>query len=458
MRYGIIQFMLKIGVSGVRGIVGESLTEEIVRNFASAFGTYLESGKVVVGTDSRPSKEKLKSVVFSGLNACGCETVDIGLCPTPTIQLMVRELKARGGIAITASHNPIEWNGLKFIREDGIFLNEKQAQKLINIYENKNFKIAKPGQMTINATAADTHLAKILNYIDVDLIKKKKFKIALDSCNGAGSIITVKLLAALGCQVIPINTNPDLPFPHPPEPIPENLSELCKVVKGSKADIGFAQDPDADRLSIVSEKGEAIGEEYSLALATEYVLSKLKFELRTSKFVVTNLSTSKMIDDIAVKYGAEIIRTKIGEVHVAEKMKEVKAVIGGEGNGGIIVPEIGYARDSLAGMAVILEYLTSIKKPISSLAEDLPKYYMIKDKFNLAQISYAGSVIEKVKEIYKNENLDAQDGVKVCFKDGWIHVRPSGTEPILRIIVEGKNEIQVKRWLNQIRDLLSPKV
>ena len=435
---------LKISISGVRGIVGESLTPEITLAFAQAFGTFTKGGKIVVGMDSRTSGPALKSAIFAGLLSCGCETIDIGICPTPTVQLMVKELRAQGGIIVTASHNPAEWNGIKFVRADGIFLNEKEANELIEIYEQKKFSHSPQADWESiqgDPSAIYTHIRQLLRLINVRKIRKAKLKVALDSCNGAGSKITLLMLKELGCKVHFINCDLTKPFPRNPEPIPENLKELCLLVKSQKCDVGFAQDADADRLAIVDEKGNPIGEENTLALAADYVL---KHSRDRKKIVVTNLSTTRLIDDVAKKHHASIIRTKIGEVNVTEEMKTVRATIGGEGNGGVIWPAIGYSRDSLAGIALILSNLAESKLKISELLAQFPKYYIVKTKVACKNQSEASDLIEKVKSKFSGHPLDVTEGVKVNFPDGWLHVRSSNTEPIVRIIAEATSEERAK--------------
>ncbi len=427
---------LKISISGVRGLVPDTLTPEVCLDFAKAFGTYLEGGKIVVGADPRRSSEFIKGIVFSGLLSAGCRVVDLGICPTPTVGLMVRELEGGGGMVITASHNPLPWNGLKFMREDGIFLNEGQAKKLIKIYEGKQFKSGVPKGISSNRSSIDVHIRKVLKAVNPFFIRRRKFKVAVDGCNGAGSAALPKLLEKLGCKVHPINCSLKLPFPHAPEPIPENLGELRQLVKDKKADIGFAVDADADRLAIVSEEGEAIGEELTLALAVKFILSRKTAAGRKKKIVVSNLSTSRVIDDICRQHEALSMRTKVGEVHVAEELKELKGLIGGEGNGGVIFPPVGFNRDSLAAAALILNYLAVSGKKISALAGELPRYSMIKTKIECRNLDEAQELTEKIKLIFKGEDMILTEGVKVLLPDGWIHVRASNTEPIIRIIAE----------------------
>jgi phosphomannomutase len=439
---------LKISISGIRGIAGGSLSDNVISDFSKAFASYINKGVIVAGRDPRASGEKIKDLVISSLNGFGIDVIYLGICPTPTVQLMVKELKADGGIIVTASHNPAEWNGLKFVRKDGIFLNKDEAERLIEIYDKRSFIVsAKMGSLKVQDKPLDLHIKKVLGCIDVQGIRKRKFKVVLDSCNGAGSAITIRLLKELGCQVIELYTDPRKPFPHNPEPIPANLNALCEKVKASGADIGFAQDADADRLAVVTEKGVAPGEEYTLALAAEHVLSNNK--VRSPK-VVTNLSTSMMVDDIAKKYGANVIRTKIGEVNVAEEMVKQKALIGGEGNGGVMYPVVGYSRDSLTGIGLILDSLSRSGKNISDAIESLPKYSIVKEKIACSSKDEAAAFLDKVIVNFKGEVIDRTEGIKVILKNAWVHVRPSNTEPVIRIIAEAETQNKAVALIKKI--------
>ena len=442
---------LKISISGIRGIAGESLTDNVISDFSKAFASYIKKGVIVAGRDPRASGEKIKDTVISNLNGMGIDVIYLGICPTPTVQLMVKELKADGGIIITASHNPAEWNGLKFVRKDGIFLNKDEAERLIEIYEKKSFiASAKMGSIKVQDKPLDPHIKKVLGCVDMQAIRKRKFKVVLDSCNGAGSAITVMLLKELGCEVIELYTDTKKPFPHNPEPVPANLNALCEKVKAAGADIGFAQDADADRLAVVTEKGVAPGEEYTLAIAAEYILSKNRV---SGSKVVTNLSTSMMVDDIAKKYGANVIRTRIGEVNVAEEMLKQKALIGGEGNGGVMYPGVGYSRDSLMGIGIVLDALASSGKSISSIIESLPKYFIVKEKIACSSKDEAAAFLDKVAGRFADGAIDRTEGIKVIFKNAWVHVRPSNTEPIIRIIAEAESKNRALELINKVLDL-----
>jgi len=443
---------LKISISGVRGIVGDTLTPQIIIRFAQAFGTFVKSGRVVIGRDTRPSGEMIKYAVISGLLSTGCEIIDLNIVPVPTLQLMVKKLNADGGIMITASHNPIEWNALKFVNSSGTFLTQSQIEHLINIYHHGSFSLVSSTEykgITEDNSAYETHISQILASVDVEKIKRKRFKVVIDSCNGAGSIITVKLLKELGCDVIPINTDITKIFPRNPEPIPENLTQLCETVRKEKAVIGFAQDADADRLAIVSEKGETIGEEYTLALAVKNVLSKTKNISNPS--VVINLSTSKMIEDICNEHNAKCYRTKVGEINVVEKIIKMNAVIGGEGNGGVIYPKVNLCRDSLCGIALVLELMATTDLSISELVEKIPKYYMIKTKISLPSDKIA-MVIAHFRKKFSNYECNFEDGLRIIIPEGWIHLRPSNTEPIIRIVVETVSSQLTNQVINQIFD------
>lgn len=432
---------LKIGVSGIRGIVGEAFSAEAVLNFCQSFGTLTKGGRVVVSRDTRVSGYMYKSLVKAALIANGCTCIDVDVCPTPTTQIMVRELRADGGVIVTASHNPIQYNGLKFINNKGLFLNELEGKKLLQIYNGKKFnnvKVDKIKSAVCDHTAIDRHLKLVLNFIKPGLIKKSGFKAAYDCCNGAGSFITPKLMKELGVKTVALNEKPDGFFPHVPEPVPQNLGELCETVKKYKCDVGFAQDPDADRLAIIDEKGSPIGEEYTLVLAAKFILKK-----HPNAAVVTNLSTTRAVDDVAKEFGAKVIRTKVGEINVVEELIKTKSIVGGEGNGGLILPAIHPCRDSLTAMTVILKFMAEEKKKLSEILAGIPRYEIIKRSFHCS-IEEAQAVVRKLKKRYSAEKINTLDGIKIDFKDSWAHIRPSNTEPIARVIVEAKtlNEAQ----------------
>jgi phosphomannomutase len=371
---------LKISVSGVRGIAGISLTPEIIVKFAMSFATYIEGGTVFIATDTRPSKTMVKSAVISGLLSCGCEVVDFGVCPTPVLQYAVRKLGANGGIAITASHNNTEWNALIFIRNDGMFLNSYQAEEVLDIYHEESFdKVSWDKLKGIKSYTNffDQYLNDLFQLIDVDMIKKKKFTVATDTVNGAICEYTKRLLSLLNVKVIPINDIPNGLFARDPEPIPENLSQLSSIVKATNVELGFAQDADGDRLAIVDEQGNPIGEEYTLVFIENFILEK------TKGVVVTNLSTTQLVDDVAKKYGCEVVRTKVGDIYVAETIYNLSAVIGGEGNGGVVYPKFHYAQDSFSSICLILWLLSYYNTTVSELKKQIGHYFKLYKKFYL---------------------------------------------------------------------------
>ncbi len=437
---------LKISISGVRGVIGQSLTPTLLTRFAQAFGTYVGSGTIVIGRDTRTSGEMVRQAVIAGLLSSGCRVIDLDVCPVPTVQLIVRQRKASGGIAITASHNPAEWNALKFINSDGLFLSTGQARELLDIYHQGDYTKVAGGEMRSVEPftgALDAHIKAIIAAVGKLPANNRKLKVALDSCNGAGSIIAPRLLEELGAEAVTVNTTPDGSFPRGAEPIAENLRQLCQLVKESKADVGFAQDMDADRLAVVSELGEPIGEDYTLALATRLVLAK------SPGAVVTNLSTTSAMDDVVKMFNCPLHRSKIGEANVTEMMQQVGAVIGGEGNGGVIYPSINFCRDSHVGMALILHLLSETGRSVSDLMGDLPHYVMIKEKLPCPS-DKIGGVLNMIRQDFASQQLDLRDGVKVNFADGWLHVRGSNTEPIIRLATEAKDKLRAREILEMV--------
>src|ERR1044071_8689096 len=427
---------LKIGISGVRGVVGQSLTPKLLTRFAQAFGTHTGSGTIVIGRDPRTSGEMVKHAVVAGLLSTGSRVIDIGVCPVPTVQLQVRQRRAQGGIAITASHNPAEWNALKFIGSNGLFLDSGQARELLDIYHQGEYtKVGGAELRTVEEVegATDRHIKAILDALGPLPQTRKKLRVVLDSCNGAGSLVAPKLIEALGAEVIPINVTPDGSFPRPAEPVPENLGDLCRAVKEHKADVGFAQDMDADRLAIVSGRGEPIGEDYTLVLAILHVLGREKGP------VVANLSTTSAVADAAKRFDSPVFLTKIGEVNVTDGMQLHHAVIGGEGNGGVIYPRINFCRDSLVAIALVLHLLAESGKSITELLDDIPKYAIVKDKMTCAS-DRIPAMLRTVRQEFAEFPLDTRDGVKVILPDGWLLVRGSNTEPIIRVVAEATSE------------------
>lgn len=439
---------LKISISGVRGVIGDSLTPTLLTRFAQAFGTYSGPGTIIIGRDPRTSGEMVKQAVIAGILSTGGRVIDIGVCPVPTIQLLIRQRRAHGGIAITASHNPAEWNALKFIGPDGLFLDSGQAREMLDIYHQGDYtKVTGAEMRTVEevAGATDHHLQVILEALGPIPKNGKRLRVVLDSCNGAASEVGPKLLEALGVEVVSINVTPDGSFPRPAEPLPEHLGALCTAVKEHKADVGFAQDMDADRLAIVSERGIPIGEDYTLVLAAQYVLG------REPGPVVANLSTTSALEDVARVFGCSVFLTKIGEVNVTQEMQKQRAVIGGEGNGGVIYPRINFARDSLVGMALVLHLLAEKKQTVSQLLETFPHYTIVKEKLTCPANKLPG-VLKMLRQEYAQFHIDTRDGIKVTLPTGWFLVRASNTEPVIRVVAEAKSLSEVREMVSSVRN------
>ena len=437
---------LKISISGVRGVIGASLTPTLLTRFAQAFGTYVGSGTIVLGRDTRTSGEMVRQAVIAGLLSSGCRVIDLDICPVPTVQLITRQRKARGGICITASHNPAEWNALKFINAEGLFLSPGQARELLDIYHQGDYhKVSGANMRNVEAFSGgnEAHIKAIIDAVGPLPKTARRLKVALDSCNGAASHIAPQLLAALGAEVVSINTTPNGSFPRGAEPIAENISALCQLVKDSGADVGFAQDMDADRLAVVNEKGLPVGEDYTLVLATREVLSK------NPGAVVANLSTTQALDPVVKHFGGTLHRSKIGEANVTEKMQAINAIIGGEGNGGVIYPRINFCRDSQVGMALILHLLADSGKSVSELLAEFPHYHIIKEKLACPSDKIA-EALKMIRREYASDKMDLRDGVKVLFANSWLHVRGSNTEPIIRIVAEAETEAKARAIVDQI--------
>jgi len=437
---------LMLSVSGARGIVGRTMTPVVAATFAGAFGSHIRTlvvgrrPKLVVARDGRFGGEALARAVQGALASVGCDVVDIGVAMTPTVGLMIKALGADGGMAVTASHNPIEWNGLKCLDGDGLAPPKPVAEAIIARFKAADIAFAKPleiGSITTDSTAARRHVDRVLAVTGAaERVRAKKLHVVLDSVNASGCEGGRMMLDALGCGVTHIYGEMTGIFGHTPEPTAENLGELAAKVRGTAgAACGFAQDPDADRLAIVDENGRYIGEEYTLVLAAQRML-----ELRGPFALAANLSTSRMIDDIAAKFpGAVVHRTAVGEANVVSALKPAKGLLGGEGNGGVIVPEVCWVRDSLSAMALVLDLIASRGEPLSEIVDGLPRYAIVKTKLDLASIGGLAAVapaLAKLKTAFAKERVSDVDGVRVDFADGWVHVRASNTEPIARIIAE----------------------
>jgi len=441
---------LMISVAGIRGVVGTSLTSDLALKFAAAFGTFTGGGPIVLGRDSRLSGPVIEKAVEAGLRSVGCDVVKIGIVPTPTVQLMTKLLRAKGGIAITASHNPPQWNALKFVSGGGLFLSREQGQKVIAIFQQGAFgykRFDRMGSVKKYPTAVEEHVEKILNlsFLDVNAVRQKNFRVVVDTCHGAGGPIFSLLLKKLGCRVTSLHNDANGKFSRPIEPLAKNLGELEKAVLANQADAGFATDADVDRLSIVSETGRAVGEEYSLALAAGFMFSCQKTK------AVTNLSTSRMIDEVAARHRTSVVRTPVGEANVVAAMKRHKAKIGGEGNGGIILPELNYARDASAGMALILQLMAERDLPLSQIAAELPKYHMIKTTLTVKDPK---KFLAGTAKLFSRCRVDKSDGMKFIWPEAWVHVRASGTEPIVRVIAEAADERTAGDMINRAKSIL----
>ena len=436
--------MLIRSASGLRGIAKDHFTPELIDKYISAFITTQNIKSCVIGRDGRPSGKQISQWVIDSFHKNGINVENCGLATTPTMQVMTENENYDGGIVITASHNPSEYNGLKFLQTDGTFLSPDQCEELFKAVD-QNVSIDSPnslGLVSEYSTANEDHIDKVLaaKCIDTDNIRKKKFKVVIDSVNGAGSFILPMLCEQLGCEVIKMNCNGDGNFTRVPEPLAENLNQLEQEVINAGADIGFATDPDGDRLSIVSNNGNAIGEEYTLVLAVKNYLNYQK------TMVVTNLSTSMMLESIA----NETIRTRIGEAHVVQKMNELNIPIGGEGNGGVILEEVHLGRDSLVAISMILSLLSSSGKSISDEISNIPQYIMIKDKIRVDdKIDF-----DSLETIFDSNEINKIDGIKFIWLNKWIHIRKSNTEPIIRIFAEAKTQEEVDELINTLKNYL----
>lgn len=461
---------LMVGVSGVRGIVGTDLTPETVARWAAAFGAWANSqepppGKrarraVVLGRDARTSGPMFAAAAAAGLASVGCDVIDIGLTTTPTTQLAVEHHRAAGGIILTASHNPIQWNALKFVGPDGIFLDGADGARVRAMVDNggpPRADYAGLGRVRGDEDSIARHLEQVLKLKAIDLprIRRRRMRVALDTVRGSGGAIMPELLERMGCRIAAMNLETDGRFPRPPEPIPEHLGALGALVRRSKADLGIAVDPDVDRLAIVDETGAAIGEDYTLAFAVRAVLGgragKRKRAPAARPSVVCNLSTSLVVEDAARDCGAELKRTPVGEAHVARAIVELEAPIGGEGNGGVILPALHVGRDAPVAAALLLELLARDGRTVGELVRAFPRYVIVKAKVP------RGPALEPVyaalKRRFADAQVDTQDGLRLAWADRWLHVRPSGTEPIIRLIAEAPTTADAERLVDEGRRL-----
>ncbi len=450
---------LMVSISGIRGIVGKTLTPEILVKYASAFAEYCNKGTVVIGRDGRVTGKSIAHIVSSTLLQSGCDVVALGICPTPTVALAVEKLKAAGGISITASHNPMVWNGLKFFGPTGLFLDAKENNDFWMLADQPGRNYApwdSQGRHIANEDFVDRHVASVLKLPGVKpgFIRKKKFKVVLDCVNAAGGVVVPGLLRKLGCRVVELNCDCSGVFSHTPEPIPENLTDLCKRVRKERADLGIAVDPDVDRLVLIDERGEPFGEEYTIANVVKFVLSHQPKASATSgtpssKSVVVNLSTTRAVEDIARSYGYSTVRTPVGEINVAKKMKEIGAVVGGEGSGGVILPKAHLGRDALVGIVLTLQHLAESGGTLSALKASMPRYLITKGKVEVGS-SDPGVILERIRKNYADRGrVNTDDGLKIDFPDSWVHLRKSNTEPIVRIIAEAPTREAADRLVRE---------
>jgi phosphomannomutase len=444
---------LMVSVSGIRGIVGDTFTPDVIIGYTHAFVKIVGKGTIFIGRDSRVSGEMVESLVAGTLLSLGCRVIRLGIVPTPTVEIMVANNDAAGGIIISASHNPPQWNALKFVNSEGMFLEKPNVNQLVDFYNNDvKEPLADWDKVPVSNfddAAVSFHKNKVLSlpFLDIETIRKRRFKVVLDCNHGVAGVMGRALLEELGCEVAALGEKPDGKFEHLCEPIPENLGLLCQTVMREKADIGFAVDPDGDRVAIVSEQGKAIGEEFTLAIGTQCILSRKRGS------VTLNLSTSRMAEDIAKSYGCACFRTPVGEINVSSEMKRNGSVVGGEGNGGVMIPEVQCCRDAFGGMALCLQFLIDQKATVSRAINVLPSFIMRKETVKLGTLN-ADELLEKVSYKFNDATVDRQDGFHFSWADSWIHVRKSNTEQILRIIAEGKTEQRISDLISSVRALI----
>jgi phosphomannomutase len=442
-----------ISISGIRGIVGDGLDPDSIIKYTNAYAGFIGKGKVVVGRDARITGDMVNHLVTGTLLANGLDVINIGICPTPTVQFTVKDLNADGGIAISASHNPNEWNALKLLNSTGQFMTLDENKTMLENLDGAESNYKRWDEVGINSfynEGIQNHVNAVLSmkYIDLEAIRERKFKVLVDCVNGAGAYVIPQLLKEFGCEVIEMNCDKSGIFPRSPEPLPENLTETFKAVKDSKADLGIVVDPDVDRLVLIANDGIPFGEENTITQAVKFILSKEKGS------VVVNLSTTRGVEDVANEYGCEVFRSKVGEANVVKRMKEVNAVIGGEGSGGVIYPAIHYGRDALVGIAITLQHLSEFDGTLTQLKDHLPDYSICKKKVELLNIN-PDDVINRIKNKYNQEKINTEDGFRIDFEDYWVHLRKSNTEPIIRIITEAKSDEEAEKnaseFMNELK-------
>ena len=444
---------LVISVSGIRGVAYDPLSPEVCCRFAAALGTILGRGTYVVGRDPRLSGETLERAVVSGLAATGSRVIGLGIAATPTIQLAVEHHRAQGGIAVTASHNPAQWNALKLISSAGTFLEKPDVDRVTGVFQSGAISYGafdQAGALEEDSGAGRRHVDEVLRLgcVDVPKLRKRHLTVAVDCVNGAAGVVIPGLLEGLGCRVLGLGCEPTGSFARNPEPLPENLKGLCDLVREKGADIGLAFDPDGDRLAIVNERGEAVGEDFTLAISADVVLKQKRGP------VVTNLSTSMVVEEVAKRHGVPFYRTPIGEINVVSKMKQVGSAIGGEGNGGVILPDLHYGRDALVGTALVLQALAESGGSLSHMMDKYPKYVILKQKVSFETAPDLAELADRVKRLFPGAQFNVDDGLRVDLGGSWLHVRRSGTEPVIRLIAEAGDSLQALALIDRARNLM----
>tara|TARA_B100001540_G_scaffold234089_1_gene208279 strand:- start:288 stop:1625 length:1338 start_codon:yes stop_codon:yes gene_type:complete len=445
--------MLIRSISGVRGLTDSHLTPKISSIYARALHTSLPDGVIMAGRDSRPSGDMILHAMTEELVGLGRTVIQCGVVPTPTVQFMVHNTEAVGGFIVTASHNPVEWNGIKFLRPDSTFFHPEECQDLFNMVD-QNVELKKSKEAGIvwpeqNAIQKHVIACASISCIDLNRIQRRKFKVVIDAVNGAGAIALPNMLEALGCEVIELNCEPDGNFTRGTEPLPENLNDLSAMVKNHNADAGFAVDPDADRLAVVNEHGEPLGEEYTLVLAADGYINETG---KKERFVV-NLSTSLALEKLAHKNGSTVERSAVGEINVVNKMNEVNSNLGGEGNGGVILKECHLGRDSMVGATMVLNRMSQTEDTLSEIHRTLPIFKIVKDKISVDTID-SDELIDKVSNLFNDADKNDLDGIKFTWDDKWVHLRRSNTEPIMRIYAEAPSEDQALELVSKIRSII----
>jgi phosphomannomutase len=449
LRYYLCAMPLIRSISGLRGTVGDSLTPEVVIRYAAAFAEYTGGGTIVVGRDGRPSGAWVEELVIGTLRACGVTAEVLGLAPTPTVQLAAEKSGAAGGISITASHNPSEWNGLKFLNSDGIFLGPDECAEFFALVDDGRAPLASwqtSGGIRLASDVVARHIDATLElpFVDLPALQARAFKVVVDAVNASGSHIVPTLLERCGCDVVRLFCDASGVFPHTPEPLPENLTQLADAVRTHRADVGIAVDPDADRLVLIDENGRPFGEEYTITQAAEFMLGwARRNDPDADLSVVVNLSTTRAIEDVAERHGARVVRTPVGEINVALEMKRQGAIIGGEGSGGVILPSLHYGRDSLAGIIITLSHLLAHGGTMSSLRASLPEYEIVKKKAELTPGVDPRSILERLAaDDTTGARATTSDGLRLDFERSWVHMRSSNTEPIVRVIAEAPTQVE----------------